>query len=224
MSSLDTWDFDGWSSLIRDVGTWSELNFGHSDVPVTPMVYDDGEDLVPVNLLDLSVMVPSRAEGRYTGPTASLGALAPILGLVEEIGEFSRARTQDDTLDAVGDVVIYMSDAMHRMRFSPGELMTFLDIAEGIEWPGWATVGSRLSQAVGRVCHVVLKRAQRIRDMHIETKYRTDLVYAFAELASAVNHAAETHSKDENDRNPAPAWTVGREVFDGIVAKRNWRK
>ena len=99
-----------------------------------------------------------------------------------------------------------------------------MGIAENHGWPGWATVNARLTQAIGRLCHVVLKRAQRIRDMHIDTAFRFALVEAYGILASAVEHAARIHTRNEDTEEVIPAWRVGREVFDSIVAKRNWRK
>lgn len=222
--SADAWDFDGWQGLINDVGRWAELNFGFTEVPTTQVLYDTGEDIVRVDVLDLNAMVPSRAEGIYTGPTAALGALAPVLGLVEEIGELSRANSEGDVLDAIGDIAIYLADSMYRLKITPAELFSILGIAEGHKWPGWATVNARLTQSVGRVCHVVLKRAQRIRGMHIGTDFRFALVDSLGLLASALEHAADVHTRDDDNKYPIPAWKVGRSVFDEIVAKRNWRK
>jgi NTP pyrophosphatase (non-canonical NTP hydrolase) len=92
------------------------------------------------------------AAKRFGSERGATAALAPLAGVVEELGELSRAlvvRKANAVEDAIGDVVIYLCDVCTRM---------------GWQMPETPLRGGRLDlDVIGRLSHSVLKSSQGIR-------------------------------------------------------------
>lgn len=106
----------------------------------------------------------------YSDHPAELKMLAPLLGLVEEFGEFDEAVQKNgatdrksDVLDAIGDMCIYLLDFCWR----DGMTMTPIPIGQSLKQAGLAVL-------IGKLAHVVLKRHQGIRGYDDYTKYDND--------------------------------------------------
>jgi NTP pyrophosphatase (non-canonical NTP hydrolase) len=87
-------------------------------------------------------------------------AYQPLLGIIEELHELNEAITDDDVLDAVGDVMIFASDYCSCMGFDL-ESLTVVD--QAMDFPGPLTI-------IGSLAHHHLKLIQKIRvnEPHLE--------------------------------------------------------
>lgn len=95
----------------------------------------------------------------------------PILGLIEELYEFNDAfhrRDEEDLKDAIGDIVIYMSDACTRYGWNLSLLYRSRENA--------ANVRHSVSQIQGKLAHHALKLEQGIRKKVDHEKELTQLM------------------------------------------------
>lgn len=86
----------------------------------------------------------------------------PVLGIVEELGEFDQAQESDDTagmMDAIADTVVFLTNActLHGLCVRPIAVQGRVKFrkGEGVRVPILATVG--------RLAHAALKFDQKIR-------------------------------------------------------------
>jgi hypothetical protein len=108
----------------------------------------------------------------------------PLLGVVEELGEYEDATNTPDVLDALGDTVIFMSDLCQAHEF---DLEAIAKDASYIEVPA-----KSLLYIVGRIAKARLKLEQGIRGSKAEhlTSMRQNLVLLYRQLQkmAAWNH------------------------------------
>ena len=82
----------------------------------------------------------------------------PLLGVIEELGEFYEATTmgaKDAALDAVGDVVVYMCDVCNQWGWDLNALYEARLITSNADWP--------IARIQGKLAHHQLKYDQNIR-------------------------------------------------------------
>ena len=134
----------------------------------------------------------------------------PLLGLVEEFGEFAAAGTDADRADAVADVMIFAADYCTSMGWKLSDIWTESNSAEIIN--GVQSVKERLETAVlinlGKLCHAHLKQVQGIRveeDWTIEGRLALAKLFALLREMSGVDAVA-----------------AAKRVWDGVVSKRDW--
>jgi len=197
-----------YQAIQAQIGAWSRENFGDQETPYLaiksagtirtgkPRAKSD----VPGNRCPENVAV------------VCLDGIAPLMGIMEEVGELVVAESggsKTDMRDAVGDIAIYLCDYLAR---------------EGVEWPA---IGGPPDQAFvdardGMVAHLGqiyrghLKRFQRIRDFENDAVFeacREDMVYGFA-----YHLAAYTKAQLE-----VGLLEVLNETWNNIVKKRDWR-
>lgn len=91
------------------------------------------------------------------------------LGIAEESGEFSAARNGAQAVDAMGDTAIYLGQLLiaNRLSLEPMLLNSFPVMPDP----------RAQSEAVGKLCHVVLKHRQGIRGMGDKSAYRLNLAH-----------------------------------------------
>lgn len=178
------------NQLIKEVGEWSKDNFGEQETLVLQVVplkevkkFSDWQDLHPRTV---------------ESPVACLGSLAPLLGIVEEYGEFVDAVSEEDRQDAIGDIIICLCDYCSR---------------EGIGFPEYEpSRDTTLGVEVGRLVHATLKRMQGIRGYDNREKYEESRNFALRGIVSCliqIDHQALQY---------------GIDTWNKIVKKRNWKK
>lgn len=83
----------------------------------------------------------------------------PLMGLIEEVGEFISSIDQDELFDAIGDCCIYLSDYCSQMGYNLQELY---DISVPHQGYGMHSATFILKE-LGKLSHAHLKEAQQIR-------------------------------------------------------------
>lgn len=154
------------TTLCEQVGEWSRRNFGDQEskwLEPTPL------SLYPDN-------TPACCLQR-------LNHIAPLLGIIEEIGELATAchlssHDYAAARDAVGDIMIYLADYLVRMRPNcpdPASMINWLLVDDRlrIECPESSIGGSSqfLLTHIGQLVHRNLKRHQGIRGYHDNHKF-----------------------------------------------------
>lgn len=191
--------------IKRQVGEWNILNFGNQETPHIKLV-----DIDALRFEIRTRLGATGAESRFM--VAELGSLAPLMGMMEELGELYEAdalRDPADAQDATGDIGIYLCDYCCR---------------EGINFPSkpvLAEVGrydplSGMVIYLGRLYHCTLKRHQGIRGMAFDGLYhqtRDGAVNGFAWHLHKYAHVA----KDIN------LLTILNMTWHKVVKKRDWR-
>jgi hypothetical protein len=175
-------------AIQSEVGEWSAANFGRQDSKTETFVVEGQIEQFMV-----------------------LGSLAPLLGIVEEVGELSQANHSNrrrDSEDAVGDILIYLCDFAYREQFE-------LQLPQG-----WASTDmpplQGLQIAVGNLCHCVLKHHQGIRDMGHPVVYanrRADCVHALL---------IHLHRYMKANHPSSNLLLAANETWNTVVSKRNW--
>lgn len=142
------------------------------------------------------------------------GDVLIALGIGEECGELDEATTAADVInviDALGDVAIYCSQLANANRLAIGPAIEYADTTR--HRPACRT----LLTAVGRLQHLVLKRAQRIREGMLPVEeYRAALHAAIC----AVLHEATMVARWTVDASTlaGPSFTVTA----ASVLARDW--
>ena len=173
------------------------------------------------------------------GDQNGLGQVAPLLGLMEEHGEFAEAKTHHDRLDALGDVLVYLCDFTHRDVRADNNIAT--RPPEAVVWQRGVVVTvpalvfsqahqdlltkkptmtreaatTRLTVGIGKLAHAVLKREQGIRNMDKPAQYthaRDNAVVFILEAVGALSYV--------DNVNPLRLLET---TWQGVVAKRNWK-
>jgi len=164
------------------------------------------------SLQDLQIEIQPWAEANF-GPNQSkvdpdcfLGSLAPLMGMGEEIGEYYEAPNQEETLDAIGDIGIYLCDYCNRS----GHALQEPKPQDCHDDPPVVFI-----QAIGRLFHCNLKRQQGIRGFDSMDFFQNKQREAVAMLVNALDrHCREEFTTTINE--------VIQDVWTEIVVKRDW--
>ena len=187
-----------WSELSRSVGTWAAENFGNTPVAKTFRLDVGGQRVLEHAVVELNW-------------------LAPLMGLVEELGEYVDAHEKpagtELAVDAIADMGIYFSDYWHRIY--GGRADVCLDSFCGAH-NYWDPSAGVLTRRLGTLYHVHLKRFQMIRGMADDHAYEAALLEAQKGFFCALESLCET-------RYGKNLYDVTKGVFDEQVAKRNWK-
>jgi len=163
------------------------------------------------------IQAAHRPWAAHNFPTAT--ADQTLQGMMEELGELADSDIPLDQKDAVGDVLIY---ALHHANLIGADLLAISEreLAEA-EQMAQLVVGRGAQKAsalrgamgaLGKLAHSRLKRAQGIR---LGEDHGANEVLALGRLVGAMHLTALALGSD------AP--TILTSVWDGIVAKRDWR-
>jgi len=139
---------------------------------------------------------------------ANLYSLAPLLGIVEEVGEYETASIAGDEpgmRDAIGDILIYLCDFASREYAC--KLLLF---------DGKPTTFQTLTTTVGFLCHCVLKRHQGIRGMDNENFYNANRDSAINQLMLVISGICNNVLNDS-------VIDILNETWES-VQKRDWKK
>ncbi len=161
--------------------------------------------------------------GNQAGDGLLLGRIAPVLGIVEEVGELLEGTDTgnlQDIRDAIADTGIYLLDYISRSAQNYVELNGLLDtfLEDMTEENATSSDDDNLDtlvRALGHLCHVELKRVQGIRGYSEDDKYSQErliavrsIVYWFRRLCKrmGINWIAE----------------ISR-TYKDVIQYRNWR-
>lgn len=187
--------------LQKEVGTWSEKNFGHQASP------------------HFRILVDKEFEGDPPKAMVALDSLAPLLGLVEEYGELlvamnTKIQSKHDIEDAIGDIIIYSCDFCHRF----GIVMPFgrhaIKMPDDIKLHEDPLVGIGIS--LGRMYHATLKRHQGIRGFDNDANYAYEIILALQMILVHLDHLAGEVLNDN-------ILIIANRTWNNIVSKRDWK-
>lgn len=147
-----------------------------------------------------------------TNENVVLGSIAPVLGMFEELGELIESVSQEDRLDAVGDIGIYLCDYTYRENIPIDDL----GFASSKSLQNHTEHCLSLTNCLGNLCHVVLKRHQGIRGYDNYDKYHSERMIHLSDLVGILNE----YCREEFSR---PFHSIVRETWEKIVQKRNWK-
>ena len=149
------------------------------------------------------------------GDGLRLGRVAPLLGIFEEIYEYLRADCQQEALDALGDILIFMVDYLSRCGKSPEEIADMIlcsDIDQLVSAPSNKCMPFIKCLSLAR--HE-LKRVQGIRGYADDTFYATMRDASIRNLINIVRVLLQSCSPFELDDALLLVWNR--------VKHRNWR-
>lgn len=109
------------------------------------------------------------------GDQKGVGAFAPLVGIVEEIGELSVAASPEDIVDAYADIAVYFADFCYRSSL---DLNVAWTVSDDFDEVLIGLVVEPLPSALGSLAHVVLKTHQGIRHYEGPEFARTQLTRA----------------------------------------------
>ena len=144
------------------------------------------------------------------GDQKGLNHLAPLLGILEELGELEEAgapnlnalmeEMYDAVNDAVGDIGIYTID-----------FLTRLGIAPVIVWPSRAAEQEHSALVyLARLNHACLKRHQGIRGFDVDVVFNEAVIDNTAAFLHCINNVYDL------SRGTINTWK-------NVVSKRNWK-
>lgn len=193
--------------IQKEIGEWSQKNFGDQKSNVAA-INTSNDGLLPV----------------------PLGHLAPLLGIVEELGEFTTGRVREDheeMRDALGDMFIYFCDFTYRstadasLEIAYGhaeDVIMTLALTKG----GYAYPMRHLAIMLGELCHVTLKTHQGIRKFK-DINYASDQYHlAAGRFLGALCVACLSLEEKYEDEGFHPM-TVLEETWNR-VKQRDWKK
>lgn len=131
----------------------------------------------------------------------------PLLGIGEEFAEYLEAETVEDKLDALADAGIFFFDFISKKGLKEEDLESDFEcdrVSVGID---------HLMRAAGKLNHVVLKTAQKIRGLEDPKVAKERLVEASQQMWATLK--AFTLWNHEKELLPLMQTT-----FDAIVSKR----
>lgn len=196
----------GFATIQFQVGQWSLNNFGRNE---TPLLQVCAAGTIQATHERSALEVPGEA---VPGVVVELGGLAPLMGIVEEVGELECAIENGDGAgmrDAFGDISIYLCDYCCREN-----IMWPVRMALALHERHNARTGVLLYLGKLYRCH--LKRFQRIRGMHDAKTFDEHRVAA---LRCFVWHLG-TLAREVTDDN---LLIILNETWNGIVKKRDWK-
>jgi hypothetical protein len=147
---------------------------------------------------------------RNFGDQKGAGALAPLAGIVEEIGECAEATKTEDVVDAYVDQLVYLADVCYRCG-----------IVVDAEWNIPPDIEEPIEVSLGRLAHAVLKRHQGIRGYDQDEKFIPEAT----EAATEVFHSIQEAFYYEDCIAGSP-YDLGEEFTKEWrrVKKRDWKK
>lgn len=141
------------------------------------------------------------------GDQGGINGLAPILGIMEEVGELQEAIERNSKieliLDAVGDIGIYSLDAIGRYELN---LQAIWPIDLEVLEPNLSAISY-----AGQIAHHALKRHQGIRGYEDETFFKTELEKSMGLLLQRLE-------------NLYPMTQITIDTWNETVSKRDWKK
>jgi len=137
------------------------------------------------------------------GSQKGLGCLVPLMGLVEEYGEFFVAETIADEDDAIGDMCIFLMDYCYRSGVSLSDMPL-----EGRERSHWDC----LAAAIGSLFHCQVKRVQRIRGMDDQQAFCNARLRSVGAILHELNLLSPKVFK------------LACDVWSEVVSKRKWHE
>lgn len=193
------------AELQKEVGEWAQANFGNVETPFLDCVTAGNIGTGPRGTKD-------QAGYKVRTPmVACLGGLAPLMGMVEEVGEFAQAENGNDYLDALGDILIYLCDYCYR---------------EGIEFPIRTDTVEKvdryapltgLAVHLGRLNHCHLKRHERIRGMEDYASFNEKRMYHLFCFVWHLEQATRNIMYKYFSINE-----IANRTWEKVVSKRNW--
>lgn len=142
--------------------------------------------------------------------TGCLNSLAPLMGLMEELGELHESMDEASYFDSIGDFGIYLLDFCFRENVNLSQLVEITRPVVGI------TIADVVA-SLGRLYHCTLKRHQAIRGFDDDAKYIAHRDRAINDLYCQMNAITMA----EHDRT---FLSIIQNVFDEVVNKRDWKK
>jgi len=136
------------------------------------------------------------------GSQKGLGCLVPLLGVVEEFGEFYAAEAIDDSEDALGDMAIFLVDYCYRSGVDLSDMPL-----SGIQ----RVEHDSLASAVGHLTHCQVKRMQRIRGMEDLDAFHKARYAAVGAVINKLNFVSRTSIFEQACK-----------VWSNVVSKRKW--
>lgn len=148
-----------------------------------------------------------RQESRSV-PSLVLGSLAPLIGIVEEVGELEEAEKDADVRDAVGDIGIYICDYSYREEL---ELhVGIVDSADAGSTKNIALISAK------QLMHATLKHHQGIRGFEDEGVYRSVIIRSLHRMIAWLDFRCQKLFQDSFVDVVDETWQR--------VKKRNWKK
>lgn len=192
--------------IKNQIGRWSRENFGGQETPYF-QVYEAGSITTGAK----REKTDNRGRASQWSQVVAIEGLAPLMGIVEEVGELFAASKKEDKRDALGDIAVYLCDYLNR---------------ECIEFPTKVSLDVRLRATnplnglvacLGMMHHCHLKRFQRIRDMHDPMKFSLARQVALEGFVWHLGAAARKVTGTD-------LLTLLNETWNNIVKKRDWKK
>lgn len=152
------------------------------------------------NWQDLAEAVGQWSAANF-GSQKGLGCLVPLMGLVEEYGEFFVAETIGDEDDAIGDMCIFLLDYCYRSGVDLSDMPL-----EGQERADWDC----LAAAIGSLFHCQVKRMQRIRGMEDQQAFQDARLKSVGAILHELNHLSRG------------VFELACDVWSSVVSKRKW--
>lgn len=151
---------------------------------------------------------------RNFGDQNGLGPIAPLVGIVEEIGEYYESKTLANAIDSLCDIVVYAADLCSRCGVS----VNFSFDSKLFDKYGFVHDLSRSQSCLGRISHVLLKRSQGIRGIGLE-KAQDVVESEVYRLLVMVSKEYEDNCRQFDDKfGHHVVYTWGR------VKQRDWKK
>lgn len=141
-------------------------------------------------------------------PDMILGSLAPLMGMMEEVGEWFSSETTAEQRDALADVGVYLCDYASREGFILPEPELKPD-------PPGEDPLALLVMALGKLFHVTLKRHQGIRGFDNLDHYRKHRDAWVGQILNALVEYSETDFQTPFLEILDEVWTT--------VRNRNWK-
>lgn len=168
--------------------------------------------MIPLDINELAVQVGSWSRKNFGGQES----WKPLLGMIEEVGELAEVvhlkNKDEEVADALGDIMIYMADYLHRSEIMIDPQLTKIENRDKTR-PGpnlIPDVMNALFVHVGRISHSHLKLAQNIRqNEEHDVVRRRSLGRLVANLRFLAQHKGMSLDK------------VTRETWQK-VSKRDW--
>lgn len=188
-----------------EVGTWSAKNFGMQETPYL-RVYKAGRIKAgqPRGPMDVA---GAPKKGDFV---VGLDSLAPLLGIMEEIGELAASPKTDDKRDALADIAIYLCDYLFREELGWPKYFNTIDFIP------YKPPATGLITYAGQLCRCHLKRHQRIRGMEDYVAFKTAQRKAIVGLVFHLDRVAHSYG-----------WHILELLnftWATIVSKRDWKK
>jgi len=189
-----------YDALQREVGPWSVANFGDQESPFF--------------LLKMEPFPPDWKVNHPMPPTmVCMGSLAPLMGIVEELGELAETKVTADLEDALGDVFVYLCDYCHREGFT---LPIGRHLKFQLEPPNLDAFAGMIAY-IGKLYHGCLKRHQGIRGFDNDETWEAHRNYCVAMLLVYMQKFAD---ETLNER----LLVIANKTWTNVVQKRDWKK